>query len=168
MLCHAFPRWRFYIVAYILTTILCSFVCDIVPECNTSGEAGNTTKLKVHWNNLRPDQVHEYTKCTNIELSQLIVPDGIRCRDPNCKSRIHQAEISELHDSIMGSLTACSQPLTAPNNRDIKQAIVPGWNEYVKEHNDAAMDAYWLWREMGKPRNGHAFTLMKLCSSKSL
>ena len=25
---------------------------DIVPECNTSGEAGNTTKLKVHWNNI--------------------------------------------------------------------------------------------------------------------
>ena len=63
----------------------------------------------------------------------------------------------------MGSLTACSQPLTAPNNRDIKQAIVPSWNEYVKEHHDAAMDAYWLWREMGKPRNGDAFTLMKLC-----
>ncbi len=49
----------------------------------------------------------------------------------------------------MGSLTACSQPQTAPNNRV--------WNEYVKEHHDAAMDAYWLWREMGKPRNGDAF-----------
>ena len=90
----------------------------------------------VHWNNLRPDQVHEYTKCTNIELSQFIVPDGVRCRDPNCKSRIHQADISEFHDSITGSLTACSQPLTAPNNRAIKLAIVPGWNEYVKEHHD--------------------------------
>ena len=44
--------------------------CDIVPESNTSDEADNTTKLKVNWNNLRPDQVHEYTKCTNIELSQ--------------------------------------------------------------------------------------------------
>ena len=51
----------------------------------------------------------------------------------------------------MGSLTACSQPLTAHNNRDIEQAIVPGWNEYVKEHHDDAMDAYWLWLEMGKP-----------------
>ena len=35
--------------------------CDIVPECNTSDEAGNTSKLKVHWNNLGPDQVYEYT-----------------------------------------------------------------------------------------------------------
>ena len=26
MPCHAFPRWRFYTVAYILTTIQCSFV----------------------------------------------------------------------------------------------------------------------------------------------
>ena len=52
------------------------------------------------------------------------------------------------------------------NNRGTKQAIVPGWNEYVKEHHDAAMDAYWLWREMGKPRNGDVFTLMKLCRSR--
>ena len=29
--------------------------CDIVPEGNTSGEAGDTTKLNVHWNNLGPD-----------------------------------------------------------------------------------------------------------------
>ena len=86
--------------------VLFCLECDIVPECNTSSDASNTTKLKVHWNNLRPDQVHEYTKCTNIELSQLIVPDGVRCRDPNCKSRIHQAEMSEFHDSIMGYLIA--------------------------------------------------------------
>ena len=98
--------------------------------------------------------------------SQLIVPDGVRCRDPNCKSRIHQAEISEFHESIICSLTASSQPLTVPNNRGTKQAIVPGWNEYVKEHHDAAMDSYWLWREMGKPRNGDVFTLMKLCRSR--
>ena len=28
------------------------------------------------------------------------------------------------------------------------------------------MDAYWLWREMGKPRNGDVFTLMKLYRSR--
>ena len=53
-----------------------------------------------------------------------------------------------------------------PNNRDIKQAIVPGWNEYVKEQHEAARDAYWLWLEMGKPMNGDVFTLMKLCRSR--
>ena len=53
------------------------------------------------------------------ELSQLTVPDGVICRDPNCKSRIHQADISGFHDSIICTLTACSQPLTVPNNRDI-------------------------------------------------
>ena len=48
----------------------------------------------------------------------------------------------------MGSLTACSQPLTAPNNRDIKQASVPGWNEYVKEHHDG-FGVRWVSRGMG-------------------
>ena len=105
MLCHAFPIWRCYAIVYILTTILCSSVlsldCDIIPKCNAYVEAGNATKIKVHWDNLRPDQVHEYAKCTNIELSQLTVPDGVICRDPNCKSRIHQAEISKFHYSII-------------------------------------------------------------------
>ena len=53
-----------------------------------------------------------------------------------------------------------------PNNRDIKQAIVPDWNEYVKEQHEAARDSYWLWLEMGKPMNGDVFTLMKLCRSR--
>ena len=47
-----------------------------------------------------------------------------------------------------------------PNNRGIKQAIVPGSNEYVKEQHVAARDAYWLWREMGKPGNWDVFTLI--------
>ena len=56
-----------------------------------------------------------------------------------------------------------------PNNRDSKQAIVPGWNEYVKEQHEAATSArgaYWLWRDMGKPRNEDLFSLMKLCRSR--
>ena len=41
---------------------------------------------------------------------------------------------------------------------------MPGWNAHVKEQHDR--DAYWLWREMGKPRNGDIFTLMKLSRSR--
>ena len=68
--------------------------CDSIPEyANTCVEAGNAAKIEIHWDNLRPDQFHEYAKCTNIEPSQLTVPDGVICRDPNCKSRIDQADI---------------------------------------------------------------------------
>ena len=69
--------------------------------------------------------------------------------------------------AIICTLSRCSQPLVSNRNRNIKQAIVPGWNAHVKEQHDYARDAYyWLWREMGKPRNGDIFTLMKLSRSR--
>ena len=140
--------------------------CDIAPECDTSAEAGNATELKIHWDNLHPCDVHEYEKCTNIELNKLVVLRGIRCNDPNCKKHSHHVEISQLYNTIIYTLSRCSQPLVSNHNRNFKQAIVPGWNAHVKEQHDYARDAYWLWREMGKPRNGDIFTLMKLSRSR--
>ena len=86
---------------------------------------------------------------------------------PTVKKHSHHVEISEFYHTIICTLSRCSQPLVSNRNRNIKQAIVPGWNAHVKEQHDYARDAYyWLWREMGKPRNGDIFTLMKLSRSR--
>ena len=42
----------------------------------------------------------------------------------------------------------------------------PGWNEQVKELHDAARHAYLTWRDIGKPRQGGVFIMMKLSRSK--
>ena len=44
--------------------------------------------------------------------------------------------------------------------------MVPGWNEQVKELHSAARDAYWIWREIDKPREGDVYNLMKLSRIK--
>ena len=36
----------------------------------------------------------------------------------------------------------------------------------MKELHCAARDAYWLWREVGKPRQGDVFNVMKLSRSR--
>ena len=42
-----------------------------------------------------------------------------------------------------------------------KHHVVPSWNEKVK-----ACDAYWLWREIGTPRQRDVFNVMKLSRIK--
>ena len=44
--------------------------------------------------------------------------------------------------------------------------VVAGWNEQVKELHSAARDADWIWKEIGKPRQGNAFNVMKLSRIK--
>ena len=51
-------------------------------------------------------------------------------------------------------------------DRPFKEDIVPGWNDQVKELHCAAGHAYMTWRELGKPRQGDVFTMMKLSRSK--
>ena len=50
----------------------------------------------------------------------------------------------------------------------VKDVIVPGWNEQVKEVHDAARHAYLTWRDIGKPRQGDVFTMMKLSRKVNL
>ena len=106
-------------------------------------------------------QCHYYS-----ELSKIIVPQGIKCNDPNCLNQIHRDEIDELYASIVSALTKCSHAFVSTGKHTVKDFIVPGWNEQVQELHDAARNAYLTWREIGKPRQGDVFIMMKLSRSK--
>ena len=53
------------------------------------------------------------------------------------------------------SLNSHSTASTKPYN------IVPGWNEYVKEHHLHAKDALWWWNLNNKPRNSPIYEAMR-------
>ena len=120
----------------------------------------------VHCDNLRPCDINHYSDYTDIELSKIIVPQGITCNDPNCLNHIHRDEIDELYASIVSALKKCSHAFVSTGKNTVKDFIVPGWNEQVQELHDAARNAYLTWREIGKPRQGDVFIMMKLSRSK--
>ena len=99
-------------------------------------------------------------------FSKIKVTQGIKCNDPNCLNHSHQDEIDELYDSIVSSIKKCSHAFVSSGKHISKEVLVPGWNEQVKELHDAARHAYLTWREIGKPRQGDVFTMMKLSRSK--
>ena len=121
----------------------------------------------IHWDKLRPCDINHYRDCTEIELENIKVPQGITCSDPNCINHSHRDEIDELYASIVNTLKKCSHALVSTGKHVVnKEDIVPGWNEQVKELHCAARHAYLTWRELGKPRQGDVFTMMKLSRSK--
>ena len=144
--------------------LLFSIDFGIVPAYGTGGT--NENKRAIHWDNLRPCDINHYRDYTDLELSKIKVTQGIKCNDPNCLNHSHQDEIDELYDSIVSSLKKCSHVFVSSGKHISKEVLVPGWNEQVKELHDAARHAYLTWREIGKPRQGDVFTMMKLSRSK--
>ena len=39
----------------------------------------------------------------------------------------------------------------------------PGWNEHVADLHSAARDAFFLWRDGGKPKHGPVFDMKRTC-----
>ena len=71
--------------------LLFSIDFGTVPAYDIGGTGEN--KRGVHWDNLRPCDINHYTDYTDVELSKIIVPQGIKCNDPNCLNHIHRDEI---------------------------------------------------------------------------
>ena len=86
--------------------LLFSIDFGTVPAYDVGGTGEN--KRVVHWDNLRPCDINHYSDYTDIELSKIIVPQGIKCYDPNCLNHIHRDEIDELYASIVSALKKCS------------------------------------------------------------
>ena len=135
-----------------------NFNMDIVPVCMK--HVNNDISCKINWDKLSLNQIEMYRLNTNNELGDITVPDGVKCLDPNCGNHCHQSDIDGFYMNIVNVLCSCSEKFKQahkPNNHH----NVPGWNDQVEPYHNAARDAYSLWREVGKPRNGPIHDLMK-------
>ena len=91
---------------------------------------------------------------THILLSDITIPiDAIHCTDTNCS--LHTANIECFYDNIVYSLNK-SADICLKTSKCSSSANhnVPGWNDYVKDQHNLARDAFLLWRNSGKPRQG--------------
>ena len=151
-------------IHFTFTSLLFSIDFSTVPAYDAGGTGDN--KLVIHWDNLSPCDINHYSDYTDIELSKIIVPQGIKCNDPNCLNHSHRDEIDELYASIVSTIKKCSHAFVSTGKHTVKEFIVPGWNEQVQELHDAVRNAYLTWREIGKPRQGDVFIMMKLSRRK--
>jgi hypothetical protein len=84
------------------------------------------------------------------------------CQNAMCKNQDCLANIQEYHDAIVDACIQSSKaaiPWTSPVRQNRR---IPGWNEFVKEHRDRAIDAHRAWKAAGSPQQGDLFKQRKL------
>ena len=110
-------------------------------------------KPSVAWHKCEETNIENYKENTD-NLLLLINPmqDALTCKDRKCI--IHNEQIHQLHKQIIEvcnkASNACLPHTTGKNSRK----VVPGWNEYVKEHAENAKVWHDVWVQSGKPKQG--------------
>ena len=95
-------------------------------------EHSNDLKQRIHSDNLPKNAIRLYEQSTNDGFNTIIIPNGVKCANPNCSCPSHANDIDTLYDSIIKVLSECSKQLE--NDKHIsKKCGIPGWNDLVKD-----------------------------------
>ena len=112
---------------------------------NIAHEATYTKSLL--WKKVREKDLSRYQLCLNMELEMINIPVEVAiCNDPEHCS--HKDDIQRYYDKVIGAVMKSSKK-SIPRGRSVG-AKKPGWNEEVRKVKEAAINAYKLWREVGK------------------
>ena len=124
--------------------------------------------IKHHYNierEFRPNVAWRKCNNTNIieyrsELDRLLLHinplnEALRCKNYKCTA--HHNYIKTLYKDIINCCKDASDrnlPHTSSNNGRDGDKVIPGWNEYVKEHAERARFWHYIWKEDGRKRDG--------------
>ena len=131
---------------------------ELLPENNTE-ERNNATQPKLDWNRLKSKDIENYKIKTGIIMKDIAVDNHFKnCQSTKCTE--HTQVIDDFYNAIVSALVT-STPVPKTRKVAPAQRAISGWNELVKDYHTAAKDAFLLWRDNGKPRQGALFQLMK-------
>ena len=139
----------------ISTSALPSIVNDI-SACNEYSLAPKRTV----WKNFSSTQRDLYETFTDLHCISANIQNSIPdCTDCNCKRHNHLCMLISAYDNFCKCLLSSSEnACITPQKKIFSSPRRPGWSKFVKcKHNDA-INAYSIWRDHGKPRQGPVFT----------
>ena len=85
--------------------------------------------------------------------------DALLCKNTSCTK--HCEDINSFYTAIINALKLSAKLCIPSSVVFTKCYIVPGWNEYVKEHYIHAKDALWWWNLFNRPRHGPIYDNMR-------
>ena len=99
-------------------------------------------KPSVAWHRCNDNNLEYYQCKLNQNLSYGPFKELVRCKDLKCTG--HTELIKELYNHIINAVYDASKTSLPHTSQSHKKKVIPGWNEYVKEHSDRAK----LWHEI--------------------
>ena len=88
----------------------------------------------------------------NLLLKLNPMQEALTCK--NYKCTIHTGNVHTLHKEIVDICNKASKACLPHTSGNKGCKIVPGWNEYVKEHAENAKLWHEVWIQRGKPKQG--------------
>ena len=83
------------------------------------------------------------------------------CTNHKCTCDLHNEAIKDLHNQIISICCKASHSCLPHTSQGKINNIIPGWNEYVKEHADRAHMWHEIWVNMGKPQDPHYLSMIR-------
>ena len=118
---------------------------------------------RINWSSLNSADIAQYEEISDQHLSNAYIhADSINCKDMNCSSESHRKEINALYNYLIACMTNANEIVFRDKQGkgiSTKWKSKPGWNEHVKELYKASRDIFLLWRDSGRPKQGHLYNL---------
>ena len=87
------------------------------------------------------------------KLAEISVPfEAILCGEIHCNE--HHNDITNFHNSIIDACLLADTCIPRAGDNLSGRKVIPGWNEYVKEHRDMSMFWHSIWKSCDSPRHG--------------
>ena len=150
----------------IIDNIVCSdhfplcieIVCDINKLCDFTSEM--KSRETIEWHAATDLDKQEYNIETEKLASTITLPiDALLCKNTSCTR--HCEDIDSFYTAIINALKLSAKHCIPSSVASTKYYIVPGWNEYVKEHHIHAKDALWWWNLYNRPRHRPIYDNMR-------
>lgn len=125
----------------------------------------NSCTAKMRWDALSEEVLKQYYNVTDQKLLDVIIPKDICCSDTCCVNSDHISQVKQFYDDIVSCLVEAGEVVSPPST-DKKFVNKPGWNDYVAEVYKASKEAYKLWANSGKPRQGPLYDMHKRYRAK--
>ena len=162
-----------YIISnvYIVDDIVCSdyfplcidINCNITPICDSNFV--KHSKNVCNWKLAGDLEKSRYYSSTDKLLSAVDVPiDAVMCRDANCE--LHTQDIDCFYKRIISCVKCAESESISSKPTQSKFKGIPGWNDYVKEHQTVARDALWWWIFYNNPHQGPIYHGMKSAGAR--
>lgn len=126
---------------------------EMAPELS---KEENNCFPKVKWDVLSEEVLLQYYNMTEDKLTNIVIPEAIRCEDVFCCNSDHISCINQFYEDIVASLVEAGG-IIAHHSGKKSNFNKPGWNDYVADLYKASKEAYKLWANSGKQRQGPIF-----------